>query len=156
MEKLSLCRRPLLPGLSGSALKVIAVLSMVTDHCAYYLMEHGSWLYEVMRCFGRIAFPVFAFLVAEGFTHSKDRMKYFLSLLCFAVVSEQPWHLLNGNDGTHNVLFTLALGVVALAMFEGMKNRLPLAGLAVLSIAGLAAWLGVDYEWRGVVMIVLF
>ena len=51
--------------LSGSTLKVIAVLSMVTDHCAYYLMEHGMFLYEVMSCFGRIAFPVFAFLIAE-------------------------------------------------------------------------------------------
>ena len=42
----------LLPSLSGSALKVIALVSMVTDHCAYYLMEHGTLLYEVMRCFG--------------------------------------------------------------------------------------------------------
>ena len=41
--------------LSGSALKVIAIISMVIDHCAYYLMEHDTLLYEVMRCFGRIA-----------------------------------------------------------------------------------------------------
>lgn len=101
--------------LSGSALKIIAVLSMVADHGAYYLMEHGTLLYEVMRCFGRIAFPVFAFLIAEGFRHTRNRMKYFLQLLGFAVVSEVPWYLLNGADGTHNVLFTLALGVMALA-----------------------------------------
>ena len=81
--------------LSGSTLKVIAVLSMVTDHSAYYLMEHGTLLYEVMRCFGRIAFPVFAFLIAEGFRHTRNRMKYFLQLLGFAVVSEVPWYLLN-------------------------------------------------------------
>lgn len=68
----------LLPSLSGSALKVIALVSMVTDHCAYYLMEHGTLLYEVMRCFGRIAFPVFAFLIAEGFWHTRNQMKYFL------------------------------------------------------------------------------
>ena len=63
-----------LPSLSGSgsALKVIAVLSMVADHCAYYLMEHSTLLYEVMRCFGRIAFPVFAFLIAEGFRHTRN------------------------------------------------------------------------------------
>lgn len=63
--------------LSGSALKVIAIISMVIDHCAYYLMEHDTLLYEVMRCFGRIAFPVFAFLVAEGFRHTRNRMRYF-------------------------------------------------------------------------------
>ena len=90
--------------LSGSTLKVIAVLSMVTDHSAYYLMEHGTLFYEVMRCFGRIAFPVFAFLIAEGFRHTRNRMKYFLQLLGFAVISEVPWYLLNGADGTHNVL----------------------------------------------------
>lgn len=43
-------------GLSGSALKVIAMISMVIDHIALYLMEHGTVLYETMRCIGRIAF----------------------------------------------------------------------------------------------------
>lgn len=108
--------------LSGSALKVIAIISMVIDHCAYYLMEHDTLLYEVMRCFGRIAFPVFAFLVAEGFRHTRNRMRYFLQLLSFAVISEVPWYLLNGADGAHNVMFTLALGVMALAAFEKLKK----------------------------------
>ena len=71
---------------------------MVADHCAYYLMEHGTHLYEIMRCFGRIAFPVFAFLIAEGFCHTRNRMKYFLQLLGFAVISELLWYLLSGWD----------------------------------------------------------
>lgn len=142
--------------MSGSALKVIAVLSMVADHCTYYLMEHGTLLYEVMRCFGRIAFPVFAFLIAEGFQHTRNRMKYFLQLLGFAVISEVPWYLLNGADGTHNVLFTLALGVMALAAFEALKKDDILFGAVILSIAGFATWFGVDYEWRGILMMVVF
>lgn len=141
--------------LSGSALKVIAVLSMVADHSAYYLMEHGMFIYEVMRCFGRIAFPVFAFLIAEGFRHTRNRMKYFLQLLVFAVISELPWYLLNGADGTHNVLFTLALGVMALAAFETLKKDGILCGAVILSIAGFATWSGVDYEWRGILMMVV-
>ena len=111
------------PLLSGSALKIIAVLSMVADHCAYYLLDGNTWAYEVMRCFGRIAFPVFAFLVAEGFAHTRNRMRYFFSLLLFAVISEVPWYLLNGADGTHNVMFTLALGVLALAAFERLREH---------------------------------
>ena len=142
--------------LSGSTLKVIAVLSMVTDHSAYYLMEHGTLLYEVMRCFGRIAFPVFAFLIAEGFRHTRNRMKYFLQLLGFAVVSEVPWYLLNGADGTHNVLFTLTLGVMALAAIKALKKDGILCGAVILSIAGFATWSGVDYEWRGILMMVVF
>ena len=142
--------------LSGSTLKVIAVLSMVTDHCVYYLMEHGTLLYEVMRCFGRIAFPVFAILIAEGFMHTRNRMKYFLQLLGFAVVSEVPWYLLNGADGSHNVLFTLALGVIALSAMEALKKDGILCGAVILSIAYFASWLGVDYEWRGILMMVVF
>lgn len=145
-----------LPSLSGSALKVIAVLSMVTDHCAYYLMEHGTLLYEIMRCFGRIAFPAFAFLITEGFRHTRNRMKYFLQLLGFAVVSEMPWYLLNGADGTHNVLFTLSLGVMTLAAIETLKKDDILCRAIILSIACFASWSNVDYEWRGILMMVVF
>lgn len=109
---------PLSLRLSGSALKVIAVLSMLADHCAYYLMEHGTPAYDMMRCFGRMAFPLFAFLIAEGFANTRNRLRYLLTILGFAVISELPWYLLNGADGTHNVMFTLALGVVALAAFD--------------------------------------
>lgn len=146
-----------IPRLSGSALKVIAMVSMVTDHCAYYLLEHDTLLYEAMRCFGRIAFPVFAFLIAEGFRHTRNRIKYFLLLLGFAVISEVPWVLLNGKDGTHNVMFTLALGVVALAVFEKFReHRVACCCAIILLIIWLAAWLGVDYEWRGVLMVIIF
>lgn len=143
------------PLLSGSALKIIAVVSMVIDHCAYYLMDGNTMAYDVMRCFGRIAFPVFAFLVAEGFAHTRNRMRYFISLLLFAAVSEVPWYLLNGADGTHNVMFTLALGVSALAVFERLREHRILCCFFILLTAWLATWLGTDYEWRGVLLIVV-
>lgn len=143
-------------GLSGSALKVIAMISMVIDHIALYLMEYGTVLYETMRCIGRIAFPVFAFLIAEGFIHTKSRYRYFFTLLGFAVISEIPWYLLNGADGTHNVMFTLALGVATLMFLENLLQRsLVLGFLWTLGMAELASWLGVDYEWRGILLIVI-
>lgn len=147
---------PLSLRLSGSALKIIAVLSMVADHCAYFLMDHGTPLYEAMRCFGRIAFPVFAFLISEGFAYTSNRMRYFMALLTFAIVSEIPWYLLNGADGTHNVMFTLALGVVALAILDRLCEHGPLCFLSTLLICSLAWWSGIDYDWRGILMIVLF
>lgn len=143
-------------GLSGSALKVIAMISMVIDHIALYLMEYGTVLYETMRCIGRIAFPVFAFLIAEGFIHTKSRYRYFFTLLGFAVISEIPWYLLNGADGTHNVMFTLALGVATLMVLENLLQRSMVLGfLWTLGMAGLTSWLGVDYEWRGILVIVI-
>ena len=121
-------------GLSGSALKVIALISMVIDHVALYLMEQGTLLYETMRCIGRIAFPVFAFLIAEGFIHTKNRYRYFFTLLGFAVVS-----------------------VATLMVLENLLQRSPIQGfLWTLGMAGLASWLRVDYEWRGILVIVIF
>lgn len=159
MDKFSVTRPfsvPLSLRLSGSALKIIAVLSMVADHCAYYLLEHGALLYELMRCVGRIAFPVFAFLIAEGFAHTHNRSRYFLTLLAFAVISEIPWYLLNGCDGTHNVMFTLALGVAALAIFDRVCEHGPLCILTIVWLCIFARWSGVDYDWRGIMMIAIF
>lgn len=145
-----------IPTFSGSTLKIIAIVSMVIDHCAYFQMNDGTLLYDAMRCVGRIAFPVFAFLIAEGFAYTHNRKRYFTRLLVFAVISEVSWYLLNGADGTHNVMFTLALGVVALAVLEKLKENSVLCGIAILSIAYLATWSGVDYEWRGILMILVF
>ena len=108
-----------------------------------------------MRCFGRIAFPVFAFLIAEGFVHTRNRLRYFLTLLGFAVVSEVPWYLLNGTDGTYNVMFTLALGVVALAIFDKYQQRKFVSFYMISMVAVLTTYLGTDYEWRGILLIVI-
>ncbi len=132
------------------------MISMVIDHCAYYLLEYGTVLYEAMRCVGRIAFPVFAFLIAEGFVHTRNRRKYFLQLLGFAIISEVPWFLLNGADGTHNVMFTLALGVMALALLDKCCEHKVLSFMAVVFVAVLAYCMGTDYDWRGILMITIF
>ena len=109
-------------GLSGSALKAIALVSMTVDHIAYYLMEHGTWTYDMMRTVGRMAFPIFAFLLVEGYGHTRSTRKYALSLLAFALISEIPWWLLN-HDNTHNVFFTLLLGLIAIEGMSKIDNK---------------------------------
>ena len=153
---LSIFSLPFSLKLSGSALKIIAVISMVIDHCAYFLMEHGTPLYEVLRCLGRVAFPVFAFLIAEGFAYTRNRTRYFLTILGFAIISEIPWFLLNGADGTHNVMFTIALGVASLAVFDRLCENRVLCVIALGLILLFAYSTGIDYDWRGVLMIDLF
>lgn len=147
---------PLSLRLSGSALKIIALLSMLADHCAYFLMEPNTPLYNMLRCYGRIAFPVFAFLIAEDFAHTWSRNRYFLSLLCCALISEIPRYLLNSADGSHNVMFTLSIGVATLAVFDRLCEHRPLCCFSILIMCTLAWGVGVDYDWRGVLMIMLF
>ena len=87
---------------------------MTVDHIALFVFDQAwgmgeTWICEVMRCFGRIAFPVFAFLIVEGYFHTRCLWKYMLSLLITACISEIPWQLLN-DDGSHNVVFTCPAG----------------------------------------------
>lgn len=147
---------PLDYSLSGSALKVIAILSMVSDHIAYFFLNQDSPCYEEMRCFGRIAFPVFAFLIAEGFAHTRNRQRYCFTLLGFAIISEIPWLLHSGYTAGHNVMFTLALGVLSLQALDKLSNQKILAFSIIAFYSYIAERYNLDYGWRGVCMIVVF
>ena len=142
-------------GLSGSVLKVIALVSMTVDHIAYYLMVHGTLQYDLMRTVGRMAFPIFAFLLVEGYVHTRSVRKYAVNLFVFALVSDIPWWLLN-HDNTHNVFFTLLLGLVAMAVVERFKTTTWIQCFAVGILAFIATWLHTDYEWQGVFLIAFF
>ena len=142
-------------GLSGSALKIIALVSMTMDHIAYYLMEHGSLMYDLMRTMGRMAFPIFAFLLVEGYVHTRSTGKYALNLLAFALISEIPWWLLN-HDNTHNVFFTLLLGLIAMEGMCKIGDKPLIWCIIIALICGNAIWLHVDYEYSGILLICAF
>ena len=107
-----------------------------------------------LRTIGRIAFPTFAFLLAEGFVHTKNRQKYMLSLFIFALLSEIPWFLLN-HDGSHNVLFTLLAGLLGLYVLENCKNRW-LTMAFITSIACATIFADTDYSWKGFGLVLIF
>ena len=142
------------------ALRVLQVFisfrSVVTaEHIAYYLMEQGTLLYDLMRTVGRMAFPIFAFLLVEGYVHTRSVRKYALNLFVFALVSDIPWWLLN-HDITHNIFFTLLLGLVAIEGLSNIgKNLLPCCVLMV-AVCGIAMWLHADYEYSGILLICTF
>ena len=141
-------------GLSGSALKVIALVSMTLDHIAYYLMDK-SIAYDAMRTVGRMAFPIFAFLLVEGYVHTRSVRKYALSLFIFALVSDIPWWLLN-HDNTHNVFFTLLLGLIAIEGMSKIDNKPLLWCVLMITICAIAKFLHVDYEYSGILLICAF
>ena len=181
-------------GLSGSTLKLIAVFSMFIDHVGAgilgrYLMCHGvaiiSWsqvnwiqqffgggnlgfsIYLIMRLFGRLAFPIYCFLLAEGFCHTKNRWKYAGRLFLFALLSEIPFDLVfRGRwleSSYQNVMFTLLVGFFCMMLYETAEKRWQdqpwLRMLSFVAVAFLGTTVTVrlhtDYEQVGVLAILM-
>ena len=144
--------------LSGSALKLVAMAAMVIDHVALIFFcnnpEHST-TYELMRTIGRIPYPVFAFLVVEGYLHTHDFGRYAKRLLYFAIVSEIPWQLIN-HDGSHNVLFTLLAGLFVLYMIEHWHTTNINISLFAIITGVLLIYIHTDYDWRGLLLILIF
>lgn len=140
--------------LNGSWLKVIAILSMTIDHIAYYYGVSNPYIYELMRTVGRIAFPTFAFLLAEGYVHTRNRQRYMLSLFTFAILSEIPWILLN-HDNSHNVLFTLLAGVIGMHIIDTSRSKwVTQTSLVLIGCTTLMA--ETDYSLNGFILTLLF
>ena len=149
-----------LVSLSGSTLKVIALVSMTIDHVGYYVVgvqmgSGDSYIYEWMRSVGRLAFPIFCFLIVEGYLHTHNLKRYMITLLVTAFISEIPWHLL-GNHDSHNVIFTLFLGLTAVHVISRLKDNRWSVLFTMTITAGLAWLLNTDYSWNGVFLIVVF
>ena len=104
--------------ISRTGLKGLAAASMVVDHVGVALLPQ-LWL---LRCVGRLAFPIYAFFLAQGFRYTKSRAKYLARLAGFALLSEIPFdYMVYGQAFVwqgQNVMFTLALALLALACLE--------------------------------------
>ena len=97
--------------LSGNALKIIALVSMTIDHIGYILLPELIW----MRIVGRIAFPLFAFLIAEGCKHTKYKLKYFLLIFGLGVVCQLFSYFFAGQTKLNILLtFSFSIGIIYL------------------------------------------
>lgn len=181
-------------GISGSTLKMIAIITMLIDHIGAaifgrMLMAAGidslnttdtsvvlQWLtdnaglyavYMVLRYIGRIAFPIFCFLLVQGFAHTRDKRKYALRLGLFALLSEIPFDLAVSSavlEFQHqNVFFTLFIGLVTMIAYEAVEKKEEWSGVLkvvcwiviVLAGMGIAKVLRTDYDAIGVFCIMM-
>lgn len=141
-------------GLSGFALKWIAMICMLTDHMGAVLFPQ----YIQMRMIGRIAFPIYCFLLVEGAVHTSNIRKYIGRLFLFALISELPFDLAFYRQFSmehQNVFFTLLLGLIAISQFQQNIGKLNCALNAALAMA-LAGILHTDYSYKGVALIICF
>lgn len=176
--------------LEGFTLKWIAIVSMVIDHfgsivmdgvLAPYRIDGLIWftadmpffirsaptIKTVCEAFGSIAFPIFCFLLVEGFLHTRSRLKYGLRMGLFALVSEIPFNLAHKQSvfypNLQNVMFTLCIGIFTLYAIAWVQERFAARrALSILSVigvtlagAGLAYLVRSEYVFLGILCIVL-
>ena len=140
-------------GLSQEGLKAIACGTMLLDHIGAALVP-----WEILRVIGRIAFPIFCFLLAEGAARSRNPARYAARLMLAALLSELPFDLLffrRVTPADQNVMVTLLLGLVmAFCLMRTDSGWVQAA--AVAGFALLANYWNTDYGGWGVVLIALF
>ena len=153
-------------------LKLVALSTMIIDHVAFVFQNQmPHTLYLLMRGIGRISFPIYCFLLVEGFFHSRSRRNYLIRLSIFCILSELPFDLAfyyDTSQANHasfldlmhfshqNVFFTLTIGFLAICLLERYAGRQSIALLSIFLLPCLAEYLCFDYGSVGVMTILLF
>lgn len=148
-------------GLSGAVLKFIACVAMVIDHVGYIFFPDAEW----MRIIGRLAFPIFAFFIAEGCRYTKHRARYLLQIAGLGIVCEAVY-LLAGYPYYGNILLTFSLSIALIYLWQlcqrclMARKRVGFVWLLLFWAATATVWhlvdmFGVDYGFAGVMVAVL-
>lgn len=142
-------------GLTAFQLKALAIASMAADHIGAVLYTDEVWL----RYAGRLAFPIFCFLLVEGYCHTRDVRKYMGRLGLFALISEYPFDLAFHHRlwtlEKQNVFFTLFIGLGMLWLLDKEKDIVIRIGIVLLAMWA-AEFLHTDYGFRGILLIAVF
>lgn len=162
MEQATYCGSRGAGGVSSLTLHLLAMAFMLCDHIWATLVAGQNWL----TCVGRLAFPIFAFLLVEGFFNTRDLRRYVLRLLLLALLSEIPFDLMYAGAPFfpfhQNVIWTFLIALFCMWVIERVKRRGNL-WLTLLAAAGmsLVGWLVgtiamVDYYGAGVLTVLVF
>ena len=138
--------------LSSFALRLLALVCMCVDHAGLALFPSVS----AFRCIGRLAFPLYCFLLVQGFRHTRNLRAYARRLLLLACVSEIPFDLLIFGQVSsvleQNVVFSLLLGLMALYAVKALAARPLPCALAILALMLLAMAAQVSFGWLGIAL----
>jgi len=143
--------------MSSFQLKLIAITSMLIDHIGVVFFEDII----IFRIIGRLAFPIFAFLISEGIAHTKNRKVYLMRLIVFALMTEVIFDLTFHHQWFYirhqNVLFTFALAVITIMVFEKLaKKDMYLKTLIIFVGVVIGQLLYVDHGGFGVLIVIIF
>lgn len=148
--------------ISAFTLHILAMAFMLSDHLWATVVPGHQWMTGV----GRLAFPIFAFMIVEGYYHTHDLKKYMLRLLVWALLTEIPFDLMYGSTMFYpyhqNVLWTFLISLCCIAGIEHVKKRgvkwqTAVAGIGISAIGIVAGFVGmVDYYGFGVMTVLVF
>lgn len=132
--------------ITGNVLKIIAIAAMVFDHYAVVFLSHLETSHILLRLPGRIAAPIFCFLIAEGYTHTSDKKGYTMRMFILAVISHIPYVLYFGIDvfKATSIVWGLLLGLIVLSVLE----RQDLHWVTKVAIYGLCCVLAIPANWN--------
>lgn len=129
---------------NGDFLKFIAMFTMLIDHIGYLFFPTQIWL----RVIGRIAFPIFAFLIARGYRFTSDKKKYAIRLLIFGFISQVPYHFFA--PGKWNIMFTLLIGLILIEIYNSKYKY------TCIPLLFIGYFFPVSYGVYGLAMILIF
>ncbi|MBQ3550284.1 MAG: hypothetical protein IJA41_04830 [Clostridia bacterium] len=120
--------------LSSNQLKILALIAMTIDHIGVQILPQ----YDILRIIGRISFPIFAFMIAEGCRYTRSRSKYLLKMSGLAVICQVVFYIADGSL-YQSVLVTFSLGIglvyaVDYALKKGSMLACLLAVFALFSV----------------------
>lgn len=137
-------------------IKILACILMVIDHMRYTIPSFAN---ETTLLLGRMSFPLFAFLITEGYSHTKNLKKYFLRLLIFGIISQIPFMLFRTLLGDKkimlNVMFTFILGIFSMLAYDKINQKYYSIPICIFIIF-IAKIINVDYGWYGTAMVLVF
>lgn len=136
-------------------LKAIALTTMIIDH--YGAIFHSDIV--IYRIIGRLAFPIYCFLLVEGYFHTSNFKKYAIRLLIFAFISEIPFDLAFYNEigfVHQNIFFTLFIGLFAIYFIDNKEKYKLNSTLVIIAAGVIATLLRTDYQFIGVIYIFAF
>lgn len=155
---------------SGAQLKMIAILTMLLDHVNKALIYPNlvsndgflAILSNLCDIVGRIAFPLFCFLLVEGYFKTRSKKKYLFQLLLFGVISEIPFDMFTTstffNMNWNNVMFTLAFVLITIWVIDLLKEKMTqltwyCVSMMIVIIMGIATmYLSLDYEFHAILI----
>ena len=142
-------------GITGNMLKLIAAISMLIDHMGVIFFPQSA----IFRVIGRLAFPIFAFMIAEGCFYTKNRLRYFLGIFVLGVVCQLVYYVASG-DTYMNILLTFSCAIPIVYLLQEWKRRrnhllmLPVAA-AIAAAYTLTTYVELDYGFWGMMVPVL-